>query len=105
MRAPPVWYKRAEQLRRENHTLQKISDLLGIAIPTIRTQLIQRMDAYDDFIQPTHGNEVAGRTCRIQNESSEVVQGQRVMKTFPIPLFMALAPAEILEIIYKELTR
>ena len=66
MRAPPVWYKRAEQLRRENHTLQKISDLLGIAIPTIRTQLIQRMDAYDDFIQPTHGNEAAERTHRIK---------------------------------------
>jgi hypothetical protein len=66
VRAPPVWYERAEQLRRENHTLQKISDLLGIPLPTIRTQLIQRMDSYDDFIQPTRGNEVAERTCRIQ---------------------------------------
>ena len=66
MRAPPVWYECAEQLRRENHTLQKISDLLGIPLPTIRTQLMFRMDAYDDFIQSTHGNEAAERTCRIQ---------------------------------------
>ena len=68
MRAPPAWYEQAEQLRRENHTLQKISDLLGIPIPTIRTQLMCRMgmDAYDDFIQPTHGNEAAERTHRIK---------------------------------------
>ena len=69
MRAPPTWYEQAEQLRRENHTLQKISNLLGIPIPTIRTQLMCRMgmDAYDDFIQPTHGNEATERTHRIKN--------------------------------------
>ena len=66
MRPPPIWYKRAEQLRRENHTLQKISDLLGIPLPTIRTQLMFRMDAYDDFIQPTHNNEASERSLRIQ---------------------------------------
>ena len=50
-------------------------------------------------------SKIPGLVFRIKNESIEVVQGQRVMKTFPIPLFMALAPAEILEIIYKELRK
>ena len=73
MRPPPVWYERAEQLRRENHTLQKISDLLGIPLSTTRTQLMFRMDAdtYNDFIQPTHRNEVVERTRRIQKALAE----------------------------------
>jgi len=65
MRAPPHWYNLAEKFRRENQTLQQISDLLGVAIPTLRTQLLLRMKDYDSFKQPTANNEARQRSLRI----------------------------------------
>lgn len=74
MRAPPHWYNLAEKFRREGKTLQYISDLLGVAIPTLRTQLLLRMKDYDAFKQPTASNEATARSNRIiqavkENES------------------------------------
>jgi len=66
MRAPPSWYEFAERLRREQRTLQEISELLGIAVPTIRTQLMLRMTDYDAFKQPTFSDEATARTRRIK---------------------------------------
>ncbi len=48
-------------------------------------------------------SEITGLIFQIKNESIEVIKGGRLITTFPFPLFMALAPAEILEIIYKEI--
>ena len=66
MRTPPPWYGIAEKLRRENRTLKEISDLLGVAVPTIRTQLAIRMDDYDAFKQPTVKPELTARSKRIR---------------------------------------
>jgi DNA-binding CsgD family transcriptional regulator len=71
MRAPPSWYEFAERLRREQRTLQEISDLLGIAVPTIRTQLMMRMSDYDAFKQPTFSGEATARTRRIKQALAE----------------------------------
>ena len=71
MRPPPHWYEYAERLRRENHTLQQISDLIDVAVPTIRTQLMFRMPDYDAFKQPTYGEEATARTRRIKRALAE----------------------------------
>ena len=65
MRAPPHWYNLAEKFRREGKTLQYISDLLGVAVPTLRTQLLLRMKDYEAFKQPTASNEATARSSRI----------------------------------------
>ena len=62
-------------------------------------------DTWRKMLGVGHESKIPGLIFRIKNESIEVVRGRRVIKTFAIPLFMALAPAEILEIIYKELTK
>ena len=45
--------------------MQYISDLLGVAVPTLRTQLVLRMNDYDTFKQPTSSNEARARSARI----------------------------------------
>ena len=67
MRAAQSWYEFAEILRRENRTLQEISSLLGVSIPTIRGQLVQRMKDYETFKQPTYKTEDVERTKRIES--------------------------------------
>jgi|TARA_R100000315_G_C5140546_1_gene80377 DNA-binding CsgD family transcriptional regulator len=71
MRTPPPWYRIAEKLRRENRTLQEISDLLGVAVPTIRTQLAIRMKDYESFKQPTVRPELTARSKRIRQSLRE----------------------------------
>jgi len=65
MKNEPHWYGLAEKFRREGRTLQYISDLLGVAVPTLRTQLVLRMNDYDTFKQPTSSNEARARSARI----------------------------------------
>jgi len=60
-------------------------------------------DTWRKMLGVWHESKIPGLVFRVVNESIEVVRGRRVIKTFAIPLFMALAPIEILEIIYKEL--
>ena len=38
---------------------------MGVAIPTLRTQLLLRMKDYDSFKQPTANNEARQRSLRI----------------------------------------
>lgn len=65
MRAAPHWYGVAEQLRREGRTIQQISDLLGVSVSTVRSQLFWRMPDYDSFKHPTAGEEATARSLRI----------------------------------------
>jgi len=60
-------------------------------------------DTWRKMLGVWHESKIPGLVFRVVNESIEVVWGRRVIKTFAIPLFMALAPAEILEIIYEEM--
>ena len=60
-------------------------------------------DTWRKMLGVWHESKITGLVFRIKNEDIEVVWGRRVIKTFAIPLFMALAPNEILEIIYEEL--
>ena len=60
-------------------------------------------DTWRKMLGVWHESKITGLVFRIKNEDIEVVWGRRVIKTFAIPLFMALAPTEILEIIYEEM--